>query len=325
MKERGGRAAFAPKSLISRHDGPKILMKIFLDTAEIEEIRFAASLGVIDGVTTNPSLIKQAVDRRGGSINMEDYIKEILRTSPGPVSLEVISVSYEKMVEEARLLYEKFAGYGEVVIKIPVCPSLDGENNVYDGLRAIRALSDQGIPVNATLVMTPEQALLAAKAGAAYVSPFAGRIDDYLRDRLGMKRGRDYQKADYYDFELMGMLEAEKLGRVISSMELDNLAEAYMDERVREAASLANDNGIYSGVDLIRSVMQILSNYGYETEVIASSMRNARQVREVAELGVHIATIPFYVLKEMLIHHKTIEGINAFVKDVVEPYRKIFE
>jgi transaldolase len=300
-------------------------MKIFLDTAEIEEIKFAASLGIIDGVTTNPSLIKQAVDKRGGSINMEEYIKEILRTSPGPVSLEVISVSYEKMVKEAKLLYEKFAGYGEVVIKIPVCPSLDGESNIYDGLMAIRTLSELGIPVNATLVMTPEQALLAAKAGAAYVSPFAGRIDDYLRDKLGMKRGKDYKKEDYYDFELMGILESEKLSRVISSLELDSLAKAYLDERVRSAAALANDNGIYSGVDLVRSILQIFSNYGFKTEVIASSMRNARQVREVAELGVHIATIPFYVLKEMLLHHKTIEGVNAFVKDVVEPYRKIFE
>ena len=300
-------------------------MKIFLDTAEIEEIKFAASLGVIDGVTTNPSLIKQAVDKRGGSINMEEYIKEILRTSPGPVSLEVISVSYEKMAEEAKLLYEKFAGYGEVVIKIPVCPSLDGESNIYDGLRVIKTLSGLGIPVNATLVMTPEQALLAAKAGAAYVSPFAGRIDDYLRDKLAMKRDKDYNKEDYYDFELMGMLEAEKLGRVISSLELDSLTKAYLDERVRSTAALANDNGIYSGVDLVRSILQIFSNYGFKTEVIASSMRNARQVREVAELGVHIATIPFYVLKEMLLHYKTIEGINAFVKDVVEPYRKIFE
>lgn len=300
-------------------------MKIFLDTAEIEEIKFAASLGVIDGVTTNPSLIKQAVDKRSGSINMEEYIKEILRTSPGPVSLEVISVSYEKMVEEAKLLYEKFAGYGEVVIKIPVCPSLDGESNIYDGLRAIKTLSEFGIPVNATLVMTPEQALLAAKAGAAYVSPFAGRIDDYLRDRLGMKRGKDYNKEDYYNFELMGMLETEKLSRVISSLELDSLAKAYLDEQVRSTAALANDNGIYSGVDLVRSILQIFSNYGFKTEVIASSMRNARQVREVAELGVHIVTIPFYVLKEMLLHYKTIEGINAFVKDVVEPYRKIFE
>jgi len=123
----------------------------------------------------------------------------------------------------------------------------------------------------------------------------------------------------------MGILESEKLSRVISSLELDSLAKAYLDGRVRSAAALANDNGIYSGVDLVRSILQIFSSYGFKTEVIASSMRNARQVREVAELGVHIATIPFYVLKEMLLHHKTIEGINAFVKDVVEPYRKIFE
>ncbi len=303
----------------------KVSMKIFLDTADIDEIKFAVSLGVIDGVTTNPSLIKQAIERRGGSIDMGEYIKEVLRVSPGPVSLEVISITYEKMVEEAKLLYEKFGGYGEVVIKIPVCSSLDGENNIYDGLKAIRELSCLGIPVNATLVMTPEQALLAAKAGATYVSPFAGRIDDYIRDRLGMKRGKDYKKSDYFDFNLMRRLETEKLSRAISSHKLASLAEAYMDERVKEAVSAGNDNGIYSGVDLVKSIATIFRNYDFKAEIIASSMRNARQVREVAEVGAHIATVPLYVLKEMLLHHKTIEGINAFVRDVVEPYRRIFE
>jgi len=313
-----------PKVLISRQKRLD-LMKIFLDTADIDEIKFAASLGIIDGVTTNPSLIKQAIEKRGGSIDMEEYIKEILKTSPGPVSLEVISVTYDKMVEEAKLLYDKFKPYGEVVIKIPICSSLDGENNVYDGLKTIRELSDYGIPVNVTLVMTPEQALLAAKSGAAYVSPFAGRIDDYIRDKLGMKRGKDYKKADYFNFNLMKKLESEKLARVISSRDLSSLAEAYLDEEIREAASAGNDNGIYSGVDLVKSIVTIFRNYGFKTEVIASSIRNARQVREIAETGAHIATIPFYVLREMLLHYKTIEGINAFVKDVVEPYRKIFK
>jgi len=299
-------------------------MKIFLDTADVDEISFAVSAGVIDGVTTNPSLIKQAVEKRGGSINMEEYIEKILELTPGPVSLEVISVSYEKMVEEARLLYSRFRRHGQVVIKIPVCSSLDGVNNLYDGLRAIRILASEGIPVNATLVMSPEQAILAAKAGATYVSPFAGRIDDYIRDRIGMKRGRDYQKSDYYDLNLMKKVESTAIDRVLSSKNTNSPRDVYLDTEVRDAVSRLNDNGIHSGVDLVRSIVTIFRNYHFKSQVIASSIRNARQVREMAEIGVDIVTIPFYVLKDMIIHHKTIEGINDFIQDVVEPYRKIF-
>ena len=300
-------------------------MKIFLDTADLDEIRFAASLGVIDGVTTNPSLIRRAVEKRGGSISMEDYIKEIVKVVPGPVSLEVISVEAEAMIEEAKKLYRLFSPYGEVAIKIPICPSMDGESNVYDGLRAIRELSALGIPVNVTLVMTPEQALLAAKAGAAYVSPFAGRIDDYIRDKMGMKRGEDYGKADYYDFELVRKIAEKRVEKVLESKPASTSKSLYLDEEVKSVASEGQDNGVYSGVDLIARILRIFRNYGYRTEVIAASMRNARQVREVAELGVHIATVPFYVLKEMLVHYKTIEGVKAFAADVVPPYRKIFE
>lgn len=299
-------------------------MKIFLDTADVDEIGFAVTAGVIDGVTTNPSLIKQAVEKRGGSVNMEEYIEKILELTPGPVSLEVISVSSEKMIEEARLLYSRFRKHGEAVIKIPVCSSLDGVNNVYDGLKTIKILANEGIPVNATLVMSPEQAILAAKAGATYVSPFAGRIDDYIRDRIGMKRGRDYQKSDYYDFNLMWKIESLTIDKVLSSKNVTLPRDVYLDHEVRDAVSRLNDNGIYSGVDLVRSIVTIFRNYGFKSQVIASSIRNARQVREMAEIGVDIVTIPFYVLKDMLIHHKTIEGINDFVKDVVEPYRKIF-
>ncbi|MCF8885564.1 MAG: transaldolase family protein [Nitrososphaerota archaeon] len=300
-------------------------MKIFLDTAEIDEIRSAVSLGVIDGVTTNPSLIKHAVEKRGNVVDMEDYIREILEVTPGPVSLEVISITYEKMVEEAVTIYEKFKKYGQPVIKIPVCSSLDGVNNIYDGLRTIRELSRRGIPVNATLVMSPEQALLAAKAGATYVSPFAGRIDDYLRDRVGMKRGKDYQKQDYYNFNLMKKLENMITDKILSSKDLSSVKEVYLDEEVGKYTSLLNDNGVYSGVDLVKSIVTIFRNYNFKTQIIASSIRNARQVREVAEIGVDIVTIPFYILKEMLIHYKTIEGINDFIKDVVEQYRTIFK
>jgi len=178
--------------------------------------------------------------------------------------------------------------------------------------------------VNATLVMSPEQAILAAKAGATYVSPFAGRIDDYIRDRIGMKRGKDYQKSDYYDFNLMKKVESIAIDRVLSSKNTNSPRDVYLDREVRDTLSRLNDNGIYSGVDLVRSIVTIFRNYHFKSQVIASSIRNARQVREMAEIGVDIVTIPFYVLKDMLIHHKTIEGINDFIQDVVEPYRKMF-
>jgi len=297
-------------------------MKIFLDTADLEEIKFACSLGIIDGVTTNPSLIKKAIEKRG-EILMEDYIKEILKAVPGPVSLEVVGTTFEEMVEEAKKLYLRFSPYGQVAIKIPICSSMDGESNIYDGLRAIRELSKIGIPVNVTLVMTPEQALLAAKAGAAYVSPFAGRIDDYIRDRSGLERGKDYGKADYYDFELMKRIAGKKLSEAIEACRENEIGKMYLDEQIVSAAKLGHDNGIYSGVDLVKRIITIYRNYGYKTEVIAASMRNARQVREVAEIGVDIATIPFYVLKEMLIHPKTIEGIKLFVADVVPQYAEL--
>lgn len=300
-------------------------MRIFLDTAELEEIRFASSLGVIDGVTTNPSLIKKAVERRHGEISMMDYIKEVLKLVPGPVSLEVISVRAEDMIREAKKLYKFFSPYGQVVIKIPICPSTDGESNIYDGLRVIRELSKAGIPTNVTLVMTPVQAILAAKAGAEYVSPFAGRIDDYIRDKLGMKIDIDYGKADYFDFELMRKIADERLRRILESHQSSSLHKTYLDEEIRAAVNIAHDNGIYSGVDLVKKILIIYRHYGYSTKVIAASMRNARQVREVAELGVDVVTIPFYVLKEMLLHHKTLEGMRLFIADVVPQYRKIFE
>ena len=227
------------------------------------------------------------------------------------------------MVEEAKKLYMRFSSYGQVAIKIPICSSIDGESNIYDGLRAIRELSKIGITVNVTLVMTPEQAVLAAKAGAAYVSPFAGRIDDYIRDNSGMKRGKDYGKADYYDFELMKRIADKKLRDALEACRENEIGKMYLDEQIVSAARLGHDNGIYSGVDLVKRIITIYRNYGYKTEIIAASMRNARQVREMAEIGVDIVTVPFYILKEMLVHPKTIEGIKLFVADVVPQYAKI--
>lgn len=159
-------------------------MDIFIDTADIAEIREACSWGIVDGLTTNPSLIRKAVEaRKQDRIDMADYIEEICRLVDGPVSLEVISLSVDAMVEEAIKLHRRFYPVRKnVVIKIPVNTNdEDGPSPGFEGLKAIRELSGQGIDVNATLVMTAEQALLCAKAGARYVSPFMGRVDDYQR------------------------------------------------------------------------------------------------------------------------------------------------
>lgn len=298
-------------------------MKIFIDTADIDEIRQACSWGVIDGATTNPSLIKAAIDKRGGEITMAEYIQEILRIIPGPVSLEVIALKADEMTQQARLLYGKFSPYGEVVIKIPINPSIGNDSFSFDGLKAIRQISKDKIPTNATLIMTPEQALLAAKAGATYASPFAGRVDDHIRENLGMKKGVDFKKDDYFDYELLKRIVEEKLRE--NMKEHGSILESYLDEKVRNIVKLGQDNGVLSGVDLVIRIMRIYQNYGYKTKVIAASIRNARQVREMAELGVDIATLPFNVIKEMVQHHKTLEGVRNFTADVVPAYEDLFK
>jgi len=208
-------------------------MKIFLDTANLEEIRQGVEWGIVDGVTTNPTLIaKEGAD-------FEKRIKEICELVQGPVSAEVISLNWEGMVEEAR----KLAAIDEhVVVKIPMTP---------DGIKAVKILSAEGIKTNVTLVFSANQALLAAKAGAMYVSPFVGRIDD---------NGND-------------------------------------------------------GLKLLEEIMQIFANYGFETEVIAASIRHPMHVVEAALIGVDIATVPFDVLKKMFMHPLTDVGIKRFLQD----------
>jgi transaldolase len=143
-------------------------MKFFLDTANLKEIREIASWGIVDGVTTNPSLCAKESEK------FEDLIREICRIVPGPVSVECVSAEAEAIVREARGLA---AIAPNVVIKIPVC---------VEGLKATRALAAEGIKVNMTLVFSGSQALLAAKAGAAYVSPFIGRLDDISQDGMAL-------------------------------------------------------------------------------------------------------------------------------------------
>jgi transaldolase len=163
-------------------------MKIFIDSADISEIKEAISYGIIDGVTTNPSLIKKAIDKKKKSkkdIDMNSYIKEIIKVSKGkPVSLEVVGTTYEEMIHEGQTLFKKFNKVAKnVYIKIPVNPCVEENcSKSSDGILAIKTLTKQGIPINCTLIFTPEQALLAAKAGAKFVSPFVGRVDDYIRE-----------------------------------------------------------------------------------------------------------------------------------------------
>lgn len=156
-------------------------MKFFIDTANIKEIKEGISLGMVDGVTTNPSLV--AKENR----KFDEVVKEILKIVEGPVSLEVISLEAKGMVTEAK----KLAKLGnQVVIKIPMTT---------EGLKATKVLSEEGIPVNQTLIFSPLQALMAAKAGAAYVSPFVGRLDDVAHDGMELCE-QIIQIFDNYDF-----------------------------------------------------------------------------------------------------------------------------
>lgn len=275
-------------------------MKLFLDSAYLEDIKEAVSWGIIDGVTTNPSLIKKATQAWGkdsGEIDMESYIKQILAAVGRmcPVSLEVAGLTSEEMIEQGKVLYDKFDQVaGNAVIKIPVCTmNSQGGGNPFDGIVAINELSDEKIPINATLVFTPEQAMLAAKAGADYVSPFAGRVDDRIRHQAGIT----FEKHDYFP------------------------ANGIDDESTGEAVL---DYGLVSGVELVARIAEIFNEYNIECEIIAASARNAIQVREFAAVGSHIATIPFEVLKSMVKHPGTADGIDAFTNDLVDDYTALF-
>jgi transaldolase len=184
-------------------------MKLFLDTADVTEIREAASLGVIDGVTTNPSLVA-----RSGK-PLEQVAAEICRLIDGPLSLEVVSVDAPAMIEEGRRLA---ALHPNVVVKIPM---------IREGLKALKALSGEGIKVNVTLIFSPLQALLAAKNGAAYVSPFVGRLDDISHDGIGLVSDI-IEVFDAYGFDTevlvasvrhpLHLLEAAKLGADVATI-----------------------------------------------------------------------------------------------------------
>lgn len=208
-------------------------MKIFLDTANIVHIKDAASWGAIDGVTTNPTLVA----REGKEF--EPLIKEICSIVDGPISAEVISLECKGMVEEARKLAKL---HKNVVVKIPLTK---------EGLKAVKILSKEKTRCNVTLCFSPSQALLAAKAGSSYISPFIGRLDDIS----------------------------------------------------------------HTGMDLVRQIKKIYTNYGFKTEIIVASVRHPLHVTEAAMAGADIATVPFAVLEELIKHPLTDIGIERFLKD----------
>lgn len=268
-------------------------MKIFVDSADLDEIQKGYDWGIADGVTTNPSLLKMAVEKRvaaGETLDLKAYINQILEVAAGtPVSLEVTELTTEGMVRQGKRLFELFNPVAQnVYIKVPVNPAFKDEDTThFDGVIAIKELTDAGIPVNATLIFTPEQAMLAAKAGAKFVSPFAGRIDDDLRSRGKLK----IDKTGYFPAE----------GMVVDEM-------------------LLEDDGVVSGIDMVEQCVQLVDIYGFDTEVLAASLRNTRQVREAALVGAHIATLPLGVIADMLKHPQTFKGMASFTADIVQEY-----
>ncbi len=265
-------------------------MKIFIDSADIEEIKQADAYGLVDGVTTNPSLIKKAAEKHKVK-DLGKYIDQILRVAgKRPVSLEVKGGDAKEMIVQGKKLWKRFGNKTNAVyIKVPIDPTLDKPLH-FEGLKAIKAFAKDKIPVNVTLIFTPEQALLAAKAGATVVSPFAGRIDDKIRKDNAIR----FEKTDH--FPSYGWHDNGKL---------------------------FEDKGIVSGVDLVKQIVDLFKEHNIKTGVLAASLRNPRQVREVALVGATIATLPFPVIEQLTQHPKSLEGMQAFTADMVEEYEKL--
>jgi transaldolase len=208
-------------------------MKFFVDTAEIDAIAELNDLGMVDGVTTNPSLIMKS------GRDILEVTQEICDMVSGPVSAEVVATEADAMIAEGR----KLAGIAEnIAVKVPL---------TWDGLKACKVLSDEGRMVNVTLCFSANQALLAAKAGATFISPFIGRLDDLNLD----------------------------------------------------------------GMDLIADIREIYDNYGFDTQILAASIRSANHMSEAAKIGADVATAPPGVIKKMAEHVLTDKGLAQFLKD----------
>lgn len=270
-------------------------MKLFIDSAHLDELEKVYATGVIDGITTNPSLLKNALDdmrKKKRKLDLVTYITEMLTLAKGtPVSLEVASTDADDMIEEGQTLYTRFNPVANnVVIKIPINTSLTGKAKNTEAIRAIKQLAYARVPVNATLVFTPEQALMAAKAGATYISVFTGRVDDYIRTQHGI----GFEKSSYYP------------------------SAGYVHE-----GRHIQDEGLMSGVDVVTKCVALVRAYGFKAQVLAASIRNTRQLREVALAGAHAATIPFDVFQASFMHQKTIEGVKQFEKDMPADYARL--
>ena len=212
-------------------------MKFFIDTANLEQIREANDLGILDGVTTNPSLM--AKEGITGDEAVLQHYKDICEIVDGDVSAEVISTEYQGMIEEG----EKLAALHEnIVVKVPM---------IKDGIKAISYFTSKGIRTNCTLVFSPGQAILAAKAGATYLSPFIGRLDDINWD----------------------------------------------------------------GMELIKQIAEIYAVQGYETEILAASIRNPLHIVKSAQFGADVVTCPLNAILGMLNHPLTDKGLAQFLAD----------
>jgi len=219
-------------------------MKLFVDTGKVEEVRKAAEWGIVDGVTTNPSLIAQT--GRG----FKETVLEICSILPhSSISAEVVGTTVEEILREGR---EIASWSPNIVVKVPMTPA---------GIAATRQLTREGIRVNMTLVFSPAQVLLAAKAGATYISVFVGRVDD------------------------------------VSS----------------------------EGMRTIEDAVQIVENYGFDSEVLVASIRHPMHVVEAARLGAHIATMPFKVMEQLFQHPLTDIGLKRFLDDWNKAGLRIFE
>ncbi|MCP9201062.1 fructose-6-phosphate aldolase [Gramella sp. GC03-9] len=212
-------------------------MKFFIDTANLDQIKEARDLGVLDGVTTNPSLM--AKEGITGKDNIFKHYKKICDLVDGDVSAEVIATDLDEIIKEGEELAEL---HEQIVVKVPM---------IKDGVKALKYFSDHGIRTNCTLVFSAGQALLAAKAGATYVSPFIGRLDD------------------------------------IST----------------------------NGLDLIADIRLIYDNYGFETEILAASVRHTMHVLECAKLGADVMTGPLSSIEGLLKHPLTDIGLEKFLED----------
>ncbi len=212
-------------------------MKFFIDTANLAQIKEAQELGVLDGVTTNPSLM--AKEGIKGTNNMLKHYVDICELVDGDVSAEVIATDFAGMVREGENLASL---HPRIVVKIPM---------IRDGIKAIRYFSSKGIKTNCTLVFSAGQALLAAKAGATYVSPFVGRLDDIS----------------------------------------------------------------YDGVELIHQIVDIYTTFGFETQVLAASIRHTMHLIQCAEAGADVATCPLNVITGLLKHPLTDSGLATFLAD----------